>query len=316
MFFGSIPGFPVRSLDGCAAGKTPRLISRLSVFFVSFVISALGCRSNEGEAPARDGADGLAVVSLVPSVTDLLVASGGTSLLVGRTDFDTARALSDIRSVGGGLDPNLETLAEIAPDLVLMARTRDQPVLGEQIERLGIEVRVLPIESVAHLRASLDSIGLWFGLEHTADSVRSHIDGIFSEIAAQALGFPVVRVAYVVWPDPPMVAGSGTFIDELIDLTGAENVFSDLEQLWPSVSLESIVARNPDIVVWPTSRTSGKTIEDIRTLPGWSEVPAVRQGRVALVDSELFGRPGPNVGEAAKILFRALYQERTGVVDP
>ncbi len=117
------------------------------------------------------------------------------------------------------------------------------------------------------------------------------------------------RVFYVVYNDPPMTAGPGTFIDQLLDIAGVDNVFSDAASRWPTVSLEEVVKRDPDIVVLPVGEMSAQVGERLRNTAGWRDLRAVKNGCLALVDADLVNRPGTNVAIAARRLEVLLHDE-------
>jgi iron complex transport system substrate-binding protein len=110
-------------------------------------------------------------------------------------------------------------------------------------------------------------------------------------------------VLYLLDLNPVFTAGPGTFVDDLITAAGGRNVFGDLPVNWPTVGMESVLQREPDVIVWPRrSEALSEGAEELRHLPGWSELAAVRGGRVLVVDRDLFNRPGPRIGLAARIL--------------
>jgi len=106
-----------------------------------------------------------------------------------------------------------------------------------------------------------------------------------------------------------MTAGPGTFLDELIGIAGGQNAFADAPSQWPTVSLEAVLRRQPAIVIVPRGERGAERITRLRSTPGWRDLRAVRTGRVIEVDAELFNRPGPRVGTAAKTLARLLHPE-------
>ncbi len=118
---------------------------------------------------------------------------------------------------------------------------------------------------------------------------------------------PSPAVFYVVWHDPPTTASSGTYVNQLIEVAGARNIFADAPGLWPQVSLEEIVRRRPDYVLLPTDPDAGLTADRLRRAAGWRELEALRRGRLVEVDAALFNRPGPNVARAARRLASLLH---------
>jgi iron complex transport system substrate-binding protein len=269
-----------------------------------------GGRSDAGQAPEPDGGRAAPrVVALAPSLAELVVEIGGADHLVARTDFDTHPALVGLPSIGGGLDPSMEALVGLGVEVVLMTAGRDAPALGEQLGGLGIRAVSFSTETIADIHESSRVLGELLELRAEADSVSRAIDAGLAEVRRSVDGFERVSVMYVVWWDPPMTAGPATFIDELIGIAGGRNVFGDVELPWPTVGFESIVARAPEVVLWPQGEITVDNVDQLQGTPGWRDVGAVQAGRVELVDGNLFNRPGPGVVEAARVLARVLHPE-------
>jgi iron complex transport system substrate-binding protein len=215
----------------------------------------------------------------------------------------------DLPSVGGGLDPSLETLVDLAIDAVLVPGGRDTGALGARLEGLGIEVHTLPTNTVPQLYAAIARLGELFEEPFVADSLSRWMEREIDEVVTRVEGRDPVSVMYVVAPDPPMTTGGGTFIDDLIRIAGGRNVFSDSGLPWPSVGFESIVSRNPEFLVWPIGEYSTVDVEGLKSAAGWQDVPAVQEDRVLYVDGDLFSRPGPGFPEAARTLAETLHPD-------
>lgn len=249
----------------------------------------------------------LRVVSLIPSLTEIVVALGATPQLVARTDYDTDPALGALPSIGGGLDPSLETLVGLDVDLVLMPGVRDTPALVDRLASLGIESMVLETETVADLYHASEAIGARLDRVARADSMNASIEEALARVESRIEGRARVPVMYVVWGEPPMTAGPRTYVDELIRIAGGRNVFDDAPLQWPTVSFEAIVDRAPEVIIWPRGEVNATNLDDLAARPGWRDVSAIQAGRVLLVDADLFNRPGPGVVEAARLLARRLH---------
>lgn len=147
------------------------------------------------------------------------------------------------------------------------------------------------------------------GRQSAGDSLQEAIRSSLRETASIASKRSRPRVFYVVYNDPPMTAGPGTFIDQLLDIAGAENVFKDAPSLWPTVSLEEVVKRDPDIVVLPVGEMSASVADRLRGMPGWRDLRAVQRNCIAIVDADLVNRPGANMAVAARRLEVLLHDE-------
>ena len=252
------------------------------------------------------------IVALVPSITDLILALGEGDRLVARTRYDTDARLAALPAVGGGLDPNIEAIIALRPDLVVVWPGADQPLIG-QLDAAGIAVYGAGSQSLEDQERHTRQIGRLLGVEARADSLLAHLDSSFAALATALAGVPVVSALYVAWHDPPMTTGPGTFVDSIMSVAGGRNIFDDATSDWPQVNMEEIVSRDPDVLILPVPVTGDSgAIAWVHQTPGWRDLRAVRTGRVLLVDSELFSRPGPRIIDAAKQLAELLHPGVTG----
>jgi iron complex transport system substrate-binding protein len=241
------------------------------------------------------------MVSLLPTVTDLVVAMGRAQLLIARTDYDIDPRLARLPSVGGGLTPSVEWLAAQHPDLVVSWPDNASRSLVARLGSVGIPVYAASTESIADALRTIRNLGVLLDATSSADSlvhaIKSSLDSTRRAVAALA----PVRVAYVLSVDPPTIAGPNTFIDELITIAGGQNVFADIRQSWPQVNLEEVVRRDPDVLV--LARESEADPQAVlEQLAGWRDLRAVRAHRVFRVSPYFFNRSGPLMPQAAREL--------------
>lgn len=252
------------------------------------------------------------IVALVPSITDLILALGEGDRLVARTRYDTDPRLAALPAVGGGLDPNIEAIIALRPDLVVVWPGADQPLIG-QLDAAGIAVYGAGSQSLEDQERHTRQIARLLGVEARADSLLAHLDSSFAALATALAGVPVISALYVAWHDPPMTTGPGTFVDSIMSVAGGRNIFDDATSDWPQVNMEEIVSRDPDVLILPVPVTGDSgAIAWVHQTPGWRDLRAVRTGRVLLVDSELFSRPGPRIIDAANQLAELLHPGVTG----
>jgi ABC-type Fe3+-hydroxamate transport system substrate-binding protein len=254
-------------------------------------------------APARR------VISLVPARTESILALGAGDRLIARTRYDLDPRLAGLPSLGNALNPSLEWLAAQRPDLVIAWADGESRTVVERLASLGIPAYATRVETLAELDRSLRDLGVLLALNATADSLRAAIADTLTAVSRSVAAREPVRVLYLVGLDPPLVAGPGTFVDELLRIAGAANVFADAAQRWPGISIEEAVRRDPDVIIISTSSPTGDPAGRLRRRPGWRDMRAVRSGNVHEVDADLFNRPGPRVGEAARHLSGVLHRE-------
>ena len=241
------------------------------------------------------------VVSLLPTVTDLIVALHQQSKLIARTDYDFDSTLAKLPSIGGGLTPSVEWLVANKPDLVISWPDRGSRSLVNQMQTVGIPVFGVATDSIANTYAAIERIGSLLGCGAAADSlassIRSQLDSVRNAVAHRK----PVRVLYVVSVAPATVVGPHTFIDELIRIAGGTNVFEDSPKQYSEASLEEIIQRDPDVIIVAREEEFDAHAELARTA-GWRDLRAVRAEHVYRVSANDFNRSGPKMPAAARTL--------------
>jgi iron complex transport system substrate-binding protein len=240
------------------------------------------------------------VVSLVPSATETITALGAASRLVGRTRYDTAAAVRHAPSVGGGLDPSVEGVLALRPDLVVTWASRDDRGFAARLRAAGVATYGVEMRDTAAVFRASDHLGRLLGHDAAARALNARLRGELAAVAAEAGSMaPRPTVLFVVWPDPPTTAGPATFISQVVSVAGGRPAFPDVTQDWPRVSMEEVVRRQPDVVLLPVGESGTSAAERLAASPGWQGLRAVREGRIARVEADLANRPGPNIARAA-----------------
>ena len=230
------------------------------------------------------------IVSLVPAATAMLLALDARAALVGRTDFDTLAAVRDLPSVGDGLQPDLERLLALRPELVIRFEGPQDAVTGPALDARGIPHLGVRTDRVADVRALLLQLGWLTGREGRAMELVAGLDRELAAVRARVETLPQVRVAYLLGGDPPWVAGPDSYLADLLAIAGAENVFDDLEHPYAPVGLEELFVRAPDVVLVARGTAVSERIRArarVRELSPAIEVPGIGLGRSALELAEL-----------------------------
>jgi cobalamin transport system substrate-binding protein len=249
------------------------------------------------------------IVSLVPSVSEVLFAIGAQDRLVGVTDFcDYPAAARAKPSVGGMLAPSLETLVRLRPDVVVATPAGNREETFDQIERLKIPVYVVNPESVADMLDLVTRLGALTGHEGEAARLVTSLDARIKAVAASVDGRPRPRVLYVLWPDPLIVPGRRSLVGELVARAGGDSVTADRTEAYPRLSLEVVVARAPDVIIL-ASHGSGQGRMVREKWQRFTSLPAVKSGRLYTVDGNLLHRYGPRVVDGLELLARILHPE-------
>lgn len=247
-------------------------------------------------------------VSTMQSATEWLVALGADSVLVARTDFDRQPELQRLPSIGGGLDPSAEVLARLRPDVVIGWRSASSINLQSTLERFGIPVIALGSRDTTELFATLSQLGQLVGAGRRADSLarrlRQELAALHLEACAGGARSPETAMV-VIGTDPPQTTGGGTWYDTLLETACLRNVFADLEDPWPTVSMEAITARQPRWIVTSAIASGVAHRPALGSRPGWQDLAAVREGRVLEIPADLLARLGPTLPRAARALISA-----------
>ncbi|PYO99277.1 MAG: hypothetical protein DMD60_02070 [Gemmatimonadetes bacterium] len=251
-------------------------------------------------APARR------IVSLLPSFTELLFAIGAGDRVVGRTTWcDYPPAALAVPSVGDGMPPSVEAVAARRPDLVVLYRSGPNVTAAEQFERLGIRTILLGLDRLEELGPAARRLGRLTGHARAGDSLAAVMDSLASQPPVPS----TTSLVFIVWDNPPIVIGAGSYLDRLAALAGARNVFHDVRSPSAQVSIETIVARNPDFVAI-LSDSAPPVPPRYASRPEWRVVRAVRERRFLFLPGQLFGRPGPRAAQAIHDLRRRLEAAR------
>lgn len=255
------------------------------------------------------------IVSLLPAGTETLLALGGEGLLVGRTRYDTDSAVAHLPSVGGGLDPSLEALVALQPDLVIAWEPAGGDTrLRSRLEALGIPVFSIQTRDTSDIFRNVDNLGRLAGRSEAATRLAAGMRASLDSVRRSVPAGPRPTVLFVVAVDPPMVAGLDNFLAEVIGVAGGEplDIAGPARGLSPQVSLEELIRHQPDVVILPVGEDASMTARRLAAEPGWSALRAVREGRLVEVPADLVNRPGPQIGEMARAIRAALDSARDG----
>lgn len=252
------------------------------------------------------------IVSLAPSVTEILFAAGLGEKVAGVTTYCNYPPQAEgIEKIGTYREPSLEKIVALQPDLVVGDDSKQD--LSRQLEELEVPFLVLAPKTVAGVLDSLSLVGKATGAEARAAEVRRELQARLDQVQEKLAAVPETArplVYYEVYSDPLMTAGPGTFIHQIITLAGGTNIAADAATAYPEFSLETLVQRNPQVIVFPEVHGSEMTtVEKIKLRPGWGEIRAVREGEIYGVGPDLFSRPGPRVVDAVEQMAAILHPE-------
>ncbi len=259
------------------------------------------------------------VITLTPSLTEIVWALGAGSRVVAVSDYcDYPSEAQKRPRVGSFLSPNIERILALKPDLVLLDGVqRDAAGL---LEQAGVRVLAVPMQDLEQVRAALLLVGAALGdRQQAAAALRAGLDRELAEVRQQAAQLPTRRALFVVDRQPGglrglVVAGPGTYLDELLRLAGGINVFGDLKARYAKIAVEAIEERRPDVIL-DAVHTEGA--QALQLQKDWDElkgVPAVANHRAYVLASPEFVTPGPRLGQVVRRLFSLLHPEAAGAL--
>ena len=268
----------------------------------------LGACGGRPAPPAKSPA--ARVVSLAPSITEIVYALGAGDRLVGVcAQCDYPPAAARLPRVGGYLVPSVEAVVAARPDVVLVVPSPGNRDAVRAVEQAGVRVVVVQDRTLADLWASMRAVAATLGRGEAGEHLVADVQGRLEAVRGRVAGLPPRRVLLVVGHTPLVVAGRGTLQDELVAAAGGVNIAADAGGVWPQISLELVVARAPEVIVDAAMGTE-EGRHDL--FAGLATVPAVRDGRVVAFAGEAIFRAGPRVPEAARELAAAIHPEAFG----
>jgi iron complex transport system substrate-binding protein len=250
------------------------------------------------------------LVSLAPSMTETIYALGMEDLLVGDTDYcDYPAAAARKHKVGGAINPSLEEIASLKPDLVLVTKGFNRLETVQQLERLGIAAYATDPHTIDDIRSSLHKLADLLGNPTAGETLDGQLLRQESDLRQRLENTPSKRVLFVVWTEPLISIGKHTFIADALIHAGANSVVES-SQDWPQMSLEEMVRLQPDFLVFASSHSEAvsRDMEALAKRPGWDELDAVKHRRYAVI-SEGVNRPAPRLFSAVEELARQLHPE-------
>ncbi len=247
------------------------------------------------------------IVSLAPANTEIAYAVGAGDKMVAGTSYDDypeeAKALPKI---GDFSNPNVEKIASFNPDLVLAAAGLQDKVLTKLTE-LGVTVYVVDPKTYDGTIATIENVGKLAGTEDQAIAVADQMTAAQQEVQAAVGDLPKATTFLEIYSKPLMTAGSGTFIDDMITIAGGENIGAQAGEGFPTFSTEVLVKDDPQVYI----ADSGSMSEpgEINKRAGFSELTAVKDGKVYVIEDSIIARPGPRLAEGLKALAGYIHPE-------
>jgi len=244
------------------------------------------------------------VVSLAPSLTEIVFLLGRGGSLVGVTRFcNFPAAASALPKIGGVSDPDVERIVALSPDLVLCTTDGNPRDKVRALEEMGIPCFAVAPQDLGAVFTAIERLGVLLGAADRGRAEAEALRGRARLARPSSRGAEKPDVLFVVSTSPIIAAGEGTFMDELVRLAGGRNAAARFSGRYPRLSVEDLVAARPDVIF--VAGMAG--VERFpREVTRWKEVPAFRDGSVVTLDGDLVTRPGPRLVTALERVSAAL----------
>lgn len=238
------------------------------------------------------------IISLAPHLTEILFGIGVGARIVGVTEFSNyPDEAKNIRQIGRHDSLDLEAIVDLKPDLVFAWATGGTYAYLEKISEMGIPVYISEPRKISDIATTIDRLGVLAGVEAEARLLSKHFLSELEKLARKNKGKQKLKVFYQVWNDPLVTVNGEHIISAVLELCGGENVFDELQVLAPHISLESVLLKNPEVII--ASGQNGGRPEWLKDWQKWSDLNAVRNNNIYHIHPDLIHRHTPRLLQGA-----------------
>jgi iron complex transport system substrate-binding protein len=247
-------------------------------------------------------------ISLAPNLTEIAYAIGAGDRLVGNTTYcDYPEQAKSVQKVGDTLQPNIERILALRPQLILISTSSQLEAFAGQLQQHSIPVYVTDPHDLEGVFRSIQNLGQLLGRQEQAEQLVDELRSRTAAVENAVKDRKPVRVFYQLSAEPLYTAGRDAFVTDLIRRAGGLSVTAGVPEAWPRYSEESAVAAKPDAVVLPTGGSMGAANADVAS--GLKNSPAVLNSRVFKINGDFLVRPGPRAVDGLEAIARALHPE-------
>jgi iron complex transport system substrate-binding protein len=285
------------------------MMKRLALIALAAVISVGALGAAADAVPRR-------VISLIPATTEMIFAMGAGSRLIAVSSYDRfPPEAAKLPKVGALLDPDVERVLAMRPDLVIVYGTQTE--LKRTLERAGIPYYSYEHRGMPDIMATVRTVGARIGFAAQANTLAASMEQALAGVRAAVAGQHRPRTLLVFERDPSSLqniyaSGGYGFLADLLDVAGGENIFKEINQQSVQVSTEMILARQPEVIIELRYGESARRSDPARDLRAWDalgSLPAVRAKRIVVLVGDQYVVPGPRIVIAARELGRALHPD-------
>jgi len=249
------------------------------------------------------------IVTLAPHLAETVFAAGAGGKLVGTVEFsDFPEAVKKIPKVGGYSRLDLEAIAALKPDLIIGWSSGNAPAHIEKLRALGFPVYISQPNQIGDVANEIERLGILAGTENVGHAAAARFRERLADLQKRYSSRPSVRTFYQIWKEPLMTIGGKQIISDVVRLCGGENVFANLETMAPTVTIEAVIAANPEAIV--ASGMNAARPEWLDDWKRWTSIKAVARDNLFFVPPELIQRHTPRLLDGAERLCQHLETAR------
>jgi iron complex transport system substrate-binding protein len=256
------------------------------------------------------------IISVSPSVTEILGVIDADSMLVGVSLYSYCPpSVKDLPKVGSYVNPNIEQIISLNPDLVVMSFDGAPRSDVNKLRRLNINIAVLRSNSFSDIIKNINWLGEVLQHQKEAKAAAENLVNRYEQVKSLVKEIPKPRAFYSIALNPIISVGAQSFINDLIYDAGGINITGDIDQAYPRLTVESVIAKSPDVLLF--SSGMGNDLDMKNQLPfwkRWKNIPAVRNQRFVEVDHDIINRPGPRVVQALASIAQQLHPEKAEMI--
>ena len=256
------------------------------------------------------------IISVSPSITEILGVIDADSMLVGVSLYSYCPAsVKDLPKVGSYVKPNIEQIISLNPDLVVMSFDGAPRSDVDKLRKLNLNVAVLRSEKITDIIKNINWLGEVLQRQTQAKEATGNLERRYEQIRSLVKEIPKLRAFYSIALNPIVSVGAKSFINSLIYDAGGINITGDIDQAYPKLTIESVIAMSPDVLVF--SSGMGNELDMENQMPfweRWENIPAVRDRRFIEVNHDIINRPGPRVVQALASIAQQLHPEKAEAI--
>jgi len=250
------------------------------------------------------------IISLAPNITEILFDLGLDEEIVGVSIHCNypEKAKTKVR-VGSYISVDFERIVFLKPDLIIATGAGNTREMVERLEKLGFPTYVIFPKNLSDILKSILHLGRVVNREKEASRVVQEMNQRSQRVVERAKGLPRPRVFLQIGEAPVVTVGKGSFADDILQLAGGENIASTEKEMYPRFGIEEVLKRAPEIILISSMNPKGDYEKVLQEWSRWKMIPAVKNGRIHLINSDLIDRPSPRIIEGLEEIARLLHPE-------